>query len=195
MTTSLHRAAWAAWVLTLGLAACSKEAAVPATSAPASQLASSDATAVNGVMLQGFYWDTPISNSQGTWWQVLGSRASEFSQAGFTAVWLPPAYKGWNPNQNPAAMDEGYGVYDRYDLGEFNQKGSVATRYGTLGQLTTCITALHNNGLQVYEDMVMNHLNGADAPESVKLQDGTTQSLYTKFNYTARAGAYSNYTW
>ena len=197
MLTSLRGPAWLALAATLGLAACAKETAAPGASAPARPQASSDAAAINGVMLQGFYWDTPIStgSSNQTWWQVLGSKASEFSQAGFTAVWLPPAYKGWNPNQSPAAMDEGYGVYDRYDLGEFNQKGSVATRYGTLAQLQSCISSLHGQGLQVYEDMVMNHLNGADAPETITMTDGSTQSLYTRFNYAARNGAYSNYTW
>nr|WP_262905573.1 hypothetical protein [Hymenobacter siberiensis] len=54
-------------------------------------------------------------------------------------------------------MDMGYGVYDRYDLGEFNQKGTVATRYGTIGQLRSAIGALHGQDVQVYEDMVMNH--------------------------------------
>lgn len=195
----------AALALTLGLAACTKEVTTPSQPAPAGLnptslkgVAAADATtgATNGVMLQGFYWDVPASNtSSQAWWQVLGGKAQEFQQAGFTAVWLPPAYKGWNPSQSPASMDEGYGVYDRYDLGEFNQKGSVATRYGTLAQLQSCISALHGQGLQVYEDMVMNHLNGADAAETITLQDGSTQSLYTKFTYAARAGQYSNYAW
>jgi alpha-amylase len=195
MSTTLRGTARAALALTLGLAACSKETTTPASPGLASQGTSNDAAALNGVMLQGFYWDVPISNAQGTWWQVLGSQASDFAAAGFTAVWLPPAYKGWNPNQNPAAMDEGYGVYDRYDLGEFNQKGSVATRYGTLAQLQNCITALHGQNLQVYEDMVMNHLNGADSPENITMTDGSTASLYTKFTYPGRGTTYSNYNW
>lgn len=36
---------------------------------------------------------------------------------GFSAIWLPPAYKGVG-----GIHDNGYGVYDLYDLGEFNQK-------------------------------------------------------------------------
>ena len=43
---------------------------------------------------------------------------------GVTALWLPPAYKGAGGDK-----DVGYGVYDLYDLGEFNQKGSVPTKY------------------------------------------------------------------
>jgi len=177
------------------LAGCAKDATAPSTPAPAAVSTTSNAAVANGVMMQGFYWDTPVSSSQGTWWQVLNSQAADFASAGFTAIWLPPAYKGWNPNQNPASMDEGYGVYDRYDLGEFNQNGTVATRYGTLSQLQTCISTLHGKGLQVYEDMVMNHLTGADTPETVTMLDGTSHSVYTKFTYPGRGTAYSNYAW
>jgi len=195
MLTSLRGNARAALALTLGLAACAKEDATLRAPEPASPSVSASATALNGVMLQGFYWNTPINNPQGTWWQVLNSQAADFAAAGFTAVWLPPAYKGWNPTQTPAAMDQGYGVYDRYDLGEFNQKGSVATRYGTLGQLQACIATLHDKKLQVYEDVVMNHLTGADAAETVTMLDGTSHSVYTKFTYPGRGTTYSNYAW
>ncbi|MFD2784065.1 alpha-amylase [Hymenobacter rubripertinctus] len=169
------------------LSACTKETAAPAA-APQAAPSTQDATVANGVMLQGFYWDVPITNTQGTWWQVLGSRATEFQTAGFTAVWLPPAYKGGSKN------DVGYGVYDRYDLGEFNQKGTVATRYGTLAQLQTCVTALHGKGIQVYEDMVMNHLTSADAQEQFNV-GGTNYNVYTAFNYPGRGNTYSSYKW
>ena len=46
--------------------------------------------------------------------------------SGITDVWLPPAYKAASGKQ-----DAGYGVYDLYDLGEFDQKGSIETKYGT----------------------------------------------------------------
>ncbi|MGI4872617.1 MAG: alpha-amylase domain-containing protein [Janthinobacterium lividum] len=193
--------AWTAFALALGLAACTKDVTAPSSTALESQPPSTNAlavnaatatTALNGVMLQGFYWDTPVSNSQGTWWQVLNSQAADFASAGFTAIWLPPAYKGFSGSSK---LDEGYGVYDRYDLGEFNQQGTVPTRYGTLSQLQTCISTLHGQGLQVYEDMVMNHLTGADAQETVTMQDGTSHSVYTKFTYPGRGSTYSNYTW
>ncbi|RZL14724.1 MAG: alpha-amylase [Hymenobacter sp.] len=166
------------------LAGCAKETTAPSVVAPAPLATASDATATNGVMLQGFYWDVPQTTSGQTWWQVLGGKASEFNSAGFTAVWLPPAYKGGS------ASDVGYGVYDRYDLGEFNQKGTVATHYGTLAQLQSCISSLHGQGIQVYEDMVMNHLTWADAQETV---NGNT--VYTKFTYPGRGTTYSNYQW
>jgi alpha-amylase len=169
-------------------ASCSKENLPPTPLTPVATITPQNAVAVNGVMLQGFYWDVPISNTQGTWWQVLGSKAAEFSTAGFTAVWLPPAYKGGS------VYDVGYGVYDRYDLGEFNQKGTVPTRYGTLAQLQSTITALHGRGIQVYEDMVMNHLTSADAQEQFSY-NGANYNVYTSFTYPGRGNTYSSFKW
>jgi alpha-amylase len=166
------------------LQACNKDAVQP-SQAPQPVQTQQNATAVNGVMMQGFYWDVPISNTQGTWWQVLGSKAAELKAAGITALWLPPAYKGGSQN------DVGYGVYDRYDLGEFNQKGTVPTRYGTIGQLQSAVTALHGQGIQVYEDMVMNHLTFADNQELANNQ----YNVYTSFTYPGRNNTYSNYKW
>ena len=172
------------------LAGCAKEVATPGSPAPTPLATSANATAaVNGVLLQGFYWDVPQTTSSQTWWQVLGGKASEFSQAGFTAVWLPPAYKG-----AAGVSDVGYGVYDRYDLGEFNQKSTTATHYGTLAQLQSCIGALHGQGVQVYEDVVMNHLTGADYQEQFSY-NGTNYNVYTGFNYPGRANKYSTYQW
>ncbi|GAB3728300.1 alpha-amylase [Hymenobacter agri] len=169
----------------LTLAGCAKENLNPTASAPVPVASTSaNAVAVNGVMMQGFYWNTPLTTTAGSWWQNLGSKATELSQSGITAVWLPPAYKGGSQ------QDVGYGVYDRYDLGEFNQKGTVATRYGTLAQLQSAIGALHGQGVQVYEDMVMNHLTWADAQETVN-----SNVVYTKFNYPGRGLTYSSYKW
>lgn len=77
----------------------------------------------NGVIMQYFHWYTP---ADGTLWKELEENASTLSDAGITAVWLPPAYKGVG-----GAEDVGYGVYDLFDLGEFEQKNSVRTKYGT----------------------------------------------------------------
>ena len=173
-------------VVLLALGGCAKENLNPNASAPAPVAStSSNASVVNGVMMQGFYWNVPTSTPAGTWWQNLGSKATELSQAGITAVWLPPAYKG------SGAQDVGYGVYDRYDLGEFNQKGTVATRYGTIGQLQSAIGALHGQGVQVYEDMVMNHFTSADAQELANGQ----YNVYTSFTYPGRNNTYSSYQW
>ena len=189
MNLLLRGYARASLAAVLLLGACSKETLPSGGDAPTpSAPATANATVANGVMMQGFYWNVPTSTPAGTWWQNLGSKATELSQAGITALWLPPAYKG------SGALDVGYGVYDRYDLGEFNQKGTVATRYGTLGQLQSCITALHGQGVQVYEDMVMNHLTSADAQEQFSI-GGTNYNVYTSFTYPGRGNTYSAYKW
>ena len=189
MNLLLRGSARASLAAVLLLGACSKETLPSGGDAPTPLApATANATVANGVMMQGFYWNVPTSTPAGTWWQNLGSKATELSQAGITALWLPPAYKG------SGALDVGYGVYDRYDLGEFNQKGTVATRYGTLGQLQSCITALHGQGVQVYEDMVMNHLTSADAQEQFSI-GGINYNVYTSFTYPGRGNTYSAYKW
>lgn len=74
-------------------------------------------------ILQGFEWYLP---NDGNHWKTLAEKAEELSSFGINAVWMPPAYKG-----SEGANDVGYGTYDLYDLGEFDQKGSVRTKYGT----------------------------------------------------------------
>ena len=117
------------------------------------------ASAENGVMMQYFHWYLP---SDGTLWSEVKQKSAELSEAGITALWLPPAYKG-----QAGGEDVGYGVYDMYDLGEFNQKGSIRTKYGTKAQYLSAINEAHLKGMQVYGDVVLNHRGGADATEQV----------------------------
>jgi alpha-amylase len=156
-------------------------------------------SAINGVMLQAFHWYTP---ADGQWWQALQDRAPALAQAGFTALWLPPAYKGIG-----GGIDVGYGVYDMYDLGEFNQQGSVRTKYGTKAQYLAAVAALKAHGVQLYADTVLNHRMGADATEQAeatpynkgnRLQPaGPTQpiSSWTQFTFAGRGGQYSGFKW
>ena len=78
-------------------------------------------------MIQYFHWYSP---ADGDLWKQLAANARALAEAGITAVWLPPAYKG-----AAGGYDVGYGVYDLFDLGEFDQKGSVRTKYGTREEL------------------------------------------------------------
>jgi len=113
---------------------------------------------INGVMMQYFHWYLP---ADGTLWNDISSKAAEIARAGITALWLPPAYKGIG-----GADDVGYGVYDLYDLGEFEQKGSLRTKYGTRGQYLAAVEALRAAGVQIYADAVLNHRMGADRAET-----------------------------
>lgn len=51
-------------------------------------------------------------------------------------IWLPPAFKATGEH------DVGYGVYDLYDLGEFDQKGTIPTKYGTKDEYLDAIYTL-----------------------------------------------------
>ena len=86
----------------------------------------------NGVMMQYFEWNLP---NDGNLWKQLKEDASHLHEIGVTAVWIPPAYKA------DEQQDEGYATYDLYDLGEFDQKGTVRTKYGTKEELKERISA------------------------------------------------------
>lgn len=158
----------------------------------------SASTELNGTMMQGFEW---YLNADGNHWNTIAQRASDIGKAGFTAVWLPPAYKG------SGASDVGYGVYDLYDLGEFNQKGTVRTKYGTKDQYLAAINALHDNGVQVYADIVLNHKGSADTTETVNavpVQGGNRNytsgnardiDAWCVFNFEGRGNKYSSFKW
>lgn len=154
---------------------------------------------INGTMLQGFEWELP---PDGTHWRRLRALALSLRRMGFTAVWLPPAYKGCG-----GMGDVGYGVYDLYDLGEFPQKGAVRTKYGTRGEYLAAVWALRAAGLQALADVVLNHRMGADGteqvdvhvedPENRTLPDRPVRraTLPTRFTFPARRGRYSAFTW
>ncbi|MBR3326705.1 MAG: alpha-amylase [Atopobiaceae bacterium] len=154
---------------------------------------------MNATLLQGFSWYLP---DDGTHWSRLAEKATDMAGKGITAVWLPPAYKG-----AAGGSDVGYGVYDLYDLGEFDQKGSVRTKYGTRDEYLRCIEALHGAGLRVMADVVLNHRMGADACEWVRavevdpqdrrraITDEREVEVWTKFTFPGRKGAYSDFAW
>ena len=110
-------------------------------------------------ILQDFEWNLPADAKH---WEHVGEHAGQLAELGFTDIWLPPAYKGLMGKE-----DVGYGVYDLYDLGEFNAKGSKETKYGTIDQYLAAIAKLHEEGLNVMADIVLNHRMGADRTEWV----------------------------
>lgn len=143
-------------------------------SAIAQQIGESD------VILQGFYWNTnpgDVSTNDGVWWDTLANAANELSEAGFKTVWTPPANKGF-----AGTFDMGYGVYDYYDFGSFDQKGTIRTRHGNTAQLQAMIDALHQAGLNVMADIVLNHRAGAEATQLEDCDDGGgLEQRFTEF--------------
>lgn len=145
----------------------------------------------NGLMFQAFEWDLPADSKH---WERIRGAAPELQNHGVDSLWLPPAHKGVS-NQ-----DVGYGSYDLYDMGEFDQKGTVATKYGTVEELTALLDTLHERGMRAYADIVLNHKGGADETEifratPVNPEDrlspvGETRDIegWTKFTFPGRPG-------
>jgi len=153
----------------------------------------------NGVMIQYFEW---YLKPDGTLWKKAAKNAQRLADRGVSSIWLPPAYKG-----QAGRNDVGYGVYDHYDLGEFDQKGTVATKYGTKQEYLDAIAALQKAGIQVYADIVLNHMMGADKTETVKAVENAPDNreevispaknidAWTRFTFPGRKGKYSSFTW
>jgi alpha-amylase len=118
-----------------------------------------------GVLLEAFYkrgdMGVPSSVDGDSWWDHLAKQANELRRAGFTAAWLAPATKGAK-GKGPDAV--GYDVFDDYDLGSKNQKGAVATLYGTREHLARCVGIMRANGLDVYLDLVEHQRVGGSGP-------------------------------
>ena len=114
---------------------------------------------LDDVMMQAFYWDVPVDDQakNGTWWEHLSEIAPELKVAGISSLWTPIPAKG-----NWGIYDSGYGIYDHYDLGNYDQKGSVETRYGSRAELERMIGVMHQAGIKVYSDVVLNHLYGGN---------------------------------
>ncbi|MBI1770557.1 MAG: T9SS type A sorting domain-containing protein [Bacteroidetes bacterium] len=120
------------------------------------------ALAQNDVMMQGFYWNVPVDavNFNGTWWDNLKNKSTILKNAGFKGLWVPPPSKG-----NFGISDMGYGIFDPYDLGNYNQKGTIETRFGSRTELNQMISTMHTNGIEVYADIVLNHLYADDTQD------------------------------
>lgn len=101
------------------------------------------------------------------WWDHLAKQADVLAKHGFTGVWLPPVTKA-QQGHSEAAL--GYSVYDDYDLGWKNQKGTVHTRYGDREQLTRCAAILRANGLDIYLDLQLNHRKGGSGDDEMTFE-------------------------
>lgn len=126
--------------------------------------------AQNDVMMQAFYWNVPVNEAgkNGFWYDTLKAKIPAMKTAGIRALWMPPPSKG-----NWGISDMGYGIFDHYDLGAYNQKGSTETRFGSKAELLSLIGTAHSTAggapyMEVYADVILNHIygNNTDAEES-----------------------------
>ena len=90
-------------------------------------------------------------------WDEVNEKIPEIAEAGYTSLWLPPPTKGGGE------LSIGYDLFDPFDLGDKDQRGTVRTRYGTKEELQRMVATAHRFGLRVYFDNIMNH-RGPDVP-------------------------------
>jgi len=86
-----------------------------------------------------------------TSWVEIARKMPELAEAGYTSLWLPPPTKG------SGGLSVGYDLWDPFDLGSVDQRGSVRTRYGTEAELLHLMEVAHRFGIRVYFDNIMNH--------------------------------------
>lgn len=153
----------------------------------------------NKTIMQYFEWYLP---NDGLFWKRLAKQAKNIKEAGIDALWLPPAYKGASGRRSV-----GYDVYDTYDLGEFYQKGAIRTKYGKREEYLSSVKTLQQNGIEVYTDIVLNHMMGADDVEDVIVEKTAETNrekvisgklgikTWTKFEFKKRNGKYSDFKW
>ncbi|POH19024.1 dextransucrase [Fructilactobacillus sanfranciscensis] len=120
-------------------------------------------------------------------YNVIKENASLFNQLGITDFWMAPAYMPFNASQYKA----GYAMVDHYNLGTTDSP----TKYGSGEELADAIATLHQAGLKVQEDLVLNQMLGLSSQEAVTVTradsygkqfyvDGQTFANQIYFGYT-----------
>ncbi|MDN0118911.1 alpha-amylase [Yersinia frederiksenii] len=153
----------------------------------------------NKTIFQFFHWYYPDGSKL---WQEVSELAEHIHNIGINVVWLPPAYKGAS-----GGYSVGYDTYDLFDLGEFDQKGTQATKYGDKDALLNAINRLKEVDIKVLFDVVFNHKMGADEKEPVSVRKANPENrteiddevinaqAYTRFTFPGRHESYSSFIW
>ncbi|THH20757.1 hypothetical protein EW146_g677 [Bondarzewia mesenterica] len=148
---------------------------------------------------QFFTWDS--SHPDMSWWAHFENEVPRLADLGVTQVWLPP------PNKATHKHGQGYDAYDLWDLGEFLQKGTISTRWGTKDELIKAISVAKQYGIDIMIDAVLNHKLGGDRTEKFlaipvdekdrRKELGPAREIegWTAFDFAGRAGQYSSMRW
>lgn len=152
----------------------------------------------NQTLMQYFEWYLP---NDGKHWQRLANDAPHLADKGISHIWMPPAFKG------TSSADVGYGVYDLFDLGEFDQKGTIRTKYGFKNEYLEAIAALKAHGIIPMADIILNHKASADHTERFTVVEvdpnDRTKILsepfeiqgWTSFTFDGRQNTYNDFKW
>ena len=132
------------------------------------------------VVLQAFWWDAWNEKYPQDWYTYLAKLAPRLRELGFDGLWIPSPTKA-----NAGSGSMGYDIFDHYDLGDKDQKGTVATRFGSKDSLLRLVAVAHANGLEVYPDIVLNHvIGGEEDPQA-------PGDRFKKFRYVGFSGLHS----
>ncbi|WP_103866002.1 alpha-amylase [Aquimarina sp. I32.4] len=124
-----------------------------------------------GVFMQAFYWDV---EPKGGWYDEISIRIEDYKASGINRIWLPAPGKGAS-----GGYSMGYDPSDYFDVGEFDQHGTVETRFGSREELENLIQKAHANDIEVIADIVMGHNSGGGLQANP--YRGNTK-VYTLFN-------------
>ncbi len=120
------------------------------------------------VMMQGFYWDCPEG-----WYKTMADKSAELQRIkggwGIDRIWFPAPQKS-----HSGIHSMGYDPYDYYDLGQYYQKGTTPTRFGTQDDLRSTIALYQSKGIACMADIVLNHRVGGEAEFNSNLNGATT---------------------
>lgn len=134
----------------------------------------------NAVLCEAFEWHLPADHKH---WKRLRLALPSLKAIGIDHLWLPPGAKAKDLESN------GYDIYDPYDLGEFNQKGGIPTKWGTKEDLTELAVECKRMKMGMIWDAIFNHRGYADGTEIVTVvevdQNGNFARI-DKYNHESR---------
>jgi alpha-amylase len=136
------------------------------------------------LVLQAYWWDYWNTNYPNGWANYLTELAPRLAEMGIDAIWIPPTIK------NSGTNSVGYSPFDHYDLGDKFQKNSTKTRMGDKDELLRMVAVMHANGIDVIQDLVLNHVsnagsaNGSGGQDPAAMDDGQT-NRYKNFRYVS----------
>ncbi|MEY3100145.1 MAG: hypothetical protein RIS63_1044 [Bacteroidota bacterium] len=136
------------------------------------------------LVLQVYWWDYWNTNYPNGWANYLTELAPRLADMGIDAIWIPPTIK------NSGTNSVGYSPFDHYDLGDKFQKNSTKTRMGDKDELLRMVAVMHANGIDVIQDLVLNHVtnagsaNGSGGQDPAAMDDGQT-NRFKNFRYVS----------
>ncbi len=98
-------------------------------------------------------------------WRTIDDRTVDVFSSGYGSMWLPPPSLA-----DTGGFSVGYDVFNRFDLGNVQQR----TLYGTESGLKGLVETAHAANVRVYTDMILNH-NG--------FRDNTTPGFQAEGDY------------